>query len=178
MNSPSNITDKPSLVAVVSLGSNLPNADRTPAQLVRSAMERLRELGMESSASSLYRSEPLDCPPGSEDFINAVMTLRVSAGVSASQMLVATQGIEAEFGRRRGAEPNQARTLDIDIISYGNQVLESDELILPHPRAAQRKFVLLPLAEIDPHMILPGQTASVSQLLAALPESERVWRLS
>ena len=178
MNSLSNTTDSASLLAVVSLGSNLSGLGLTPAELVMSAMESLRKLSLESVASSLYSSEPLDCPPDSEDFINAVMLLRVSSGCSAEAMLEATQKIEADFGRQRIGGRNHSRTLDIDIISYGNQLLESEKLILPHPRATQRKFVLLPLAEIDPEWVFPGQTVSVSQLLAALPTQERVQRLT
>ncbi len=177
MNSPSNTTASSTLIAVVSLGSNLPSSDKSPAELVVAAMDRLRGISIESQASSLYRSEPLDCPAGSGDFINAVMALQISSGTSPRELLAATQRIEAEFGRQRGAERNQARTLDIDIISYANQVLASEELILPHPRAAERKFVLLPLSEICPGMVLPGQTASIAQLVASLPEQERVQRL-
>lgn len=178
MNSPSNTTDSSSLIAVVSLGSNLPDSDKSPAELVLAAMDRLRQISTESLTSSLYGSEPLDCPAGSSDFINAVMVLHVPSTTSATELLAITQGIEAEFGRQRGAQRNQARTLDIDIISYGNQMLESKDLILPHPRAAERKFVLLPLSEIHPELVLPGQTASVLQLLESLPEQESVWRLS
>ncbi len=178
MNSPSNTTDSASLVAVVSLGSNLSSSGRSPADLIASAMERLRQISIESIESSLYSSEPLDCPVGSSDFINAVMALQLSPGTSAIEFLAATQRIETEFGRQRGTERNQSRTLDIDIISYGNQLLASENLILPHPRATERKFVLLPLAEIYPGLVLPGQTASIAQLLARLPEREQVQRLA
>ena len=69
---------------------------------------------------------------------------------------------------------NQARTLDIDIISFGNQELESSRLILPHPRATQRRFVLMPLAEIHPEMVLPGQSENIAQLLIFVtPHRER-----
>ncbi len=178
MNTPSNTTDSASLVAIVSLGSNLASGAISPADLVASAMGRLRKISIESLASSLYRSEPLDCPADSGDFINAVMGLRVSSSTSAAELLAVTQRIEAEFGRQRGSERNQARTLDIDIISYGDQLLESEDLTLPHPRATERRFVLLPLSEIYPDMVLPGQSMSIMQLLALLPEREKVERLA
>jgi 7,8-dihydro-6-hydroxymethylpterin-pyrophosphokinase len=92
--------------------------------------------------------------------------------------LAVLQGIEADYGRQRSAEQNQARTLDIDIISYANQELESSRLILPHPRATQRRFVLMPLAEIHPEMVLPGHSENIAQLLAALPHVENVHLLA
>jgi 2-amino-4-hydroxy-6-hydroxymethyldihydropteridine diphosphokinase len=116
----------------------------------------------------------MDCPPGVGDFINAAMVLRLDSKTSAGELLVILQAIELDFGRQRDAEQNQARTLDIDIISYGNQELNNTDLILPHPRATQRRFVLMPLAEIHPEMILPGQSANIAQLLAVLPRNENV----
>ena len=174
MSTPSNITASNSVAVALSLGSNLSYLNRSAREVVFAAIQSLRRICIESQASSLYLSEPIDCPPGAEDFINAAMVLRLAAKTSASELLVVLQGIEADYGRQRGAEQNQARTLDIDIISYGNQELESSDLILPHPRAAQRRFVLMPLAEISPEMVLPGQSASIAQLLAVLPCTENV----
>ncbi|GJM13330.1 MAG: 2-amino-4-hydroxy-6-hydroxymethyldihydropteridine diphosphokinase [Pseudohongiella sp.] len=177
MNTPSNTTDKESVLVAVSLGSNLSHQDRRPQELVLSAMQSVSQIGSEPRLSSLYRSEPVDCPPGSGEFINAGMLLHISADVSAAALLGLLQGIEADFGRQRSAQQNQSRTLDLDIISYGNQELESEDLILPHPRALSRRFVLMPLAEIDAEFVLPGQGASVAQLLASLPAGESVERL-
>ncbi|MBL4573286.1 MAG: 2-amino-4-hydroxy-6-hydroxymethyldihydropteridine diphosphokinase [Gammaproteobacteria bacterium] len=174
MSTPSNITDSHSVTVTVSLGSNLPYLNRSPREVVLGAMESLRLISIESQASSLYLSEPIDCPPGTGDFINAVMVLRLASKTSARELLVILQGIEADYGRQRGAVQNQARTLDLDIISYENQELESNDLILPHPRAIERRFVLMPLAEIRPEMVFPGQSASIAQLLAALPRIENV----
>lgn len=178
MNTPSNITDSNSVAVAVSLGSNLPYLNRSAREVVLGAMESLRRISIESQASSLYLSEPIDCPSGSGDFINAAMLLRIASKTPAHELLLVLQGIEADYGRQRGAQQNQARTLDIDIISYGNQELESKDLILPHPRAIQRRFVLMPLAEIHPEMVLPGQSVNIAQLLAALPHTENVQRLS
>ena len=178
MSIPSNTTDSNSVTVAVSLGSNLPFLQHSPREIVLAAMQSLRGISIESRASSLYLSEPIDCPSGSEDFINAAMVLRLTSETSASELLVLLQGIEADYGRQRGAAQNQARTLDIDIISYGNQELESADLILPHPRATQRRFVLMPLAEIEPEMVLPGQTANIAQLLAGLPRIENVQLLA
>ena len=172
MNTLSNTTD--SYLVAVSLGSNLPYLNRSPREIVLSAMHSLRGISAESKASSLYLSEPIDCPPGVSDFINAAMVLRLTSKTTAREFLLILQGIEADFGRQRGVEQNQARTLDLDIISFENQTIESIDLILPHPRAIERRFVLLPLAEIQPEMVLPGQVANLAQLLATLPPSADV----
>ena len=172
----SNIINRHSVaVAVaVSLGSNLPYLNRSPREIVFAAMESLRGICIKSQASSLYLSEPIGCAPCAGDFINAAMVLHLTSKVSACEFLAVLQGIEADSGRQRGVDQNQARTLDIDIISYGSQEVKSTDLILPHPRAAQRRFVLMPLAEIHPEMVLPGQSASIAQLLAALPRIDNV----
>jgi len=174
----SNTTDNNSVAVAVSLGSNLPYLNRSPKDIVLAAMESLRRISIEADGSSLYLSEPIDCPSGTGDFINAAMVLRLASKTSASELLAVLQGIEADYGRQRSAEQNQARTLDIDIISYGNQELESLHLILPHPQATQRRFVLMPLAEIHPEMVLPGQSESIAQLLAVLPPNENVQLLA
>lgn len=177
MNSPSNTTNSNTGTALLSLGSNLPFAGQAPEQLLLAAMERVDQLGSESKASSLYRSEPVDCPPGSAPFINAAMLLLLPPSLTPQALLTQLQRIEDEFGRQRGSERNSPRTLDIDIISFENQVLDTESLILPHPRAAQRRFVLLPLAEIAPDRVLPGQSQTILQLLAELPIDASVQKL-
>jgi 2-amino-4-hydroxy-6-hydroxymethyldihydropteridine diphosphokinase len=82
-----------------------------------------------------------------------------------------------EFGRASKTILNEPRILDLDLIVFGNETRNSPELILPHPRAHLREFVLQPLSEIAPELILPGQGITVSQLLAALPGDEMVRRL-
>ena len=111
MNSPSNTTSSAVKIALVSLGSNLALGDRSPEELVLSAMDRLRQISIDSRGSSLYVSEPQDCPPGSADFINAAMELQVEASTTALGLLALLQQIETDFGRQRGGERNQARTL-------------------------------------------------------------------
>ena len=170
----SNIINRHSVAVAVSLGSNLPYLNRSPREIVFAAMDSLRGICTKSQASSLYLSEPIGCAPCAGDFINAAMVLHLTSKVSACEFLAVLQGIEADYGRQRGTDQNQARTLDIDIISYGSQEVESSDLILPHPRATQRGFVLMPLAEIHPEMVLPGQSASIAQLLAALPRIDNV----
>ena len=87
------------------------------------------------------------------------------------------QALEKEFGRRPKQVFNEARPLDLDLIAFGVEVRSTDRLTLPHPRAHLRRFVLEPLAEIAPDLVLPGQTASVRALLAALPTDEVIAKM-
>lgn len=184
MSSPRNITTSSenapnasivsSIMAIISLGSNLPFANLPPEEIVLAAVERLRAISLDVSVSSLYLTEALDCPTGTADFVNAAMVLQLAPEWSAHQLLSSLQEIEADFGRQRTAQRNQARTLDIDLISFENQMLAEERLSLPHPRAMQRRFVLMPLAEIIPNLVLPGQSLTVLQALHQLPNHERL----
>jgi 2-amino-4-hydroxy-6-hydroxymethyldihydropteridine diphosphokinase len=87
------------------------------------------------------------------------------------------QALEKEFGRQPKKILNEPRPLDLDLIAFGSERRVSNSLTLPHPRAHLRRFVLLPLSEIAPDLVLPGQTKSVSQLLAELPAGESVEKL-
>ena len=82
--------------------------------------------------------------------------------------------IESELGRKRGKVRGEARTCDIDFLYYGEMRINSPALILPHPRAHLRRFVLQPLCDIDPSLVLPGQSETVAQLLASLPDEPQV----
>jgi len=159
-------------LAVVALGANINSQSGSPAETIGAAAVELQALG-EVKLSSLLRTAPADCPPGSPDFINAVALLRVDPPLSAEQLLDRLQALENDYGRRREAtQPaNAPRPLDLDLISYGGRQLQSARLTLPHPRAHLRDFVLLPLAELAPTLVLPGFSVSVQALLAALPES-------
>lgn len=136
--------------AFVALGSNLDD----PARQVLDAFAELARIpGVELLAcSSLYRTAPIgyaDQP----DFINAVAKVRTTH--SPQDLLAALQTIEQRHGRRREFA-NAPRTLDLDLISFGGLHRQYDDLVLPHPRAHRRAFVLLPLLEIAPDCVLPG----------------------
>lgn len=166
------ILSEPSVI--VALGSNLGDS---PA-IVREAMERLR--GMSRSgflSSSLWQSSPVDCPPGSPLFINAVVAFTPAPDETPESLLNQLQVIEAEFGRRPKTVLNEPRPLDLDLIAYGSEVRSTQRLTLPHPRAHLRRFVLEPLNEIAPSLVLPGQAQSVSELLAVLQSHEHLTRL-
>jgi 2-amino-4-hydroxy-6-hydroxymethyldihydropteridine diphosphokinase len=132
----------------VGLGANLGAAGAT----VRAALDALDALpGTRVVArSSLYRSAPVDAD--GPDYVNAVAELRSTLAPEA--LLAALQSIEARFGRQR-PHRNAPRTLDLDLLAYGERRLDTPTLVLPHPRAHQRAFVQVPLAEIAPELALP-----------------------
>jgi len=155
--------------AFISLGSNLPSDFGSPEVTLRLAIERISALSVgEVSISSVYTTEPVDCPGDTPFFLNAAMAVVRLSSRSAQDFLLELLAIEAEFGRERREQKNQPRCLDLDLITYGNQQVEDELLILPHPRAHQRQFVLQPIAEIEPDLVLPGQTRTVTELLASL----------
>ena len=150
----------------VALGSNLGDSRAN----IRQAVARLRELSEEPLlVSSLLETEPEDCPPGSPRFVNAVAGLRPSPEETPESLLAKLQALEKQFGRRPKQVLNEARPLDLDLIAFGTAQRNTASLVLPHPRAHLRRFVLQPLAEIAPDLILPGQTRTVSAILADLP---------
>ncbi|HEX3718888.1 MAG TPA: 2-amino-4-hydroxy-6-hydroxymethyldihydropteridine diphosphokinase [Verrucomicrobiae bacterium] len=160
---------QPGEIAFVALGSNLGDS----AEIVRRAMERLQAL---SSAplmrSSLVKTTPVDCPPDSSPFINAVVGLRPLPGETPETLFSRLREIEILFGRQPKKILNEPRALDLDLIAFGSRILNVPGLILPHPRAHLRRFVLQPLSEIAPDFVLPGQVKTVRELLLSLPLAE------
>jgi 2-amino-4-hydroxy-6-hydroxymethyldihydropteridine diphosphokinase len=153
-------------LAFVALGSNLGDSRRN----LRLALACLQNFSAQPiHASSLWQTTPVDCPPGSLPFVNAVVALTPLPGETPLSLLAKLQSLEKEFGRAPKTVPNEPRPLDLDLIAFGNVTLNTPELVLPHPRAHQRRFVLQPLSEIAPDLILPGQTKTIAQLLASLP---------
>ena len=153
-------------LAFIGLGSNLGNS----VQNVRLAMERLQALSAEPLVrSSLSETTPIDCPPGSPAFINAVVGLVPRPDEKPESLLGKLQQLERDFGRKPKTITNEPRPLDLDLLVFGQEVRSSRELKLPHPRAHERRFVLQPLAELAPSLVLPGQVKTVTQLLAELP---------
>jgi 2-amino-4-hydroxy-6-hydroxymethyldihydropteridine diphosphokinase len=153
-------------MAFVALGSNLGDSRRT----ILAAMDRLQQL---SEAwllrSSLWETMPLDCPPGSPRFINAVVGFRPRLTETPELLLGKLQSLEEEFGRAMKKVLNEPRLLDLDLIAFGRVVRESARLTLPHPRARQRRFVLQPLSEIVPDFVFPGESRRVYDLLSMMP---------
>ena len=155
----------------LSLGSNL--GDRK-SHLDR-ALEQLPHVGVEvKRLSSVYETEPvgLRAQPW---FLNLVV--KGETELFPLQLLGRLQSIEIAMGRRRSAVSGGPRTIDVDILFYGNFVIESDELIVPHPRLTERRFVLEPLMEIAPDLRHPVFHLTVRELLAATPDRSAVKRL-
>ena len=133
-------------------------------------MVRLQELSEHPLLkSSLWRTAPVDCPAGSPVFVNAVVAFVPRRGATPKSVLASLQEIEKEFGRMPKKVLNEPRPLDLDLIAFASETRVGKELTLPHPRAHQRRFVLQPLSEIAPDLILPGQKKSVVQLLRVMP---------
>ena len=153
--------------AFIALGSNL----GAPRDNVLRAFERLQQLSDKPLLrSALKQTRPVNCPPHSPDFVNAVAGLVSRPNETPESLLHSLKNLERESGRVPKKVQNEARPLDLDLIAFGNQTRSTPELTLPHPRAHLRRFVLEPLSEIAPDLVLPGQTRTVSELLAALPD--------
>ena len=163
-----------SALAIVALGSNLGDSRQT----VLDAMARLQKFSDRPVLkSSLWRTSPVDCPPGSPKFVNAVVGLIPRKSETPESLLKKLQALEKKFGHRVREILNEPRSLDLDLIAFGAERRCSPDLFLPHPRACVRQFVLQPLDEIAPDLILPGQTKTVAELLVELPKGEKVERL-
>lgn len=122
--------------------------------------------------SSLWLTTPVDCPPGSGDFINAAVAFKPLRIFSPEKLLRELKALEALAGRLPNARRNEPRLLDLDLLVYDQQLRRSHQLRLPHPRAAQRRFVLAPAAEVVPDLRWPGLGMTVSELLSNLAESD------
>ena len=122
--------------------------------------------------SRVYETEPVGTGPDAGPFLNAV--IEVEFGADPFALLAALRSIESSLGRPTRYPRNAPRTLDLDILYASDLVLNDATLILPHPRLHQRRFVLAPLNDIRPALLLPGQTRSVAELLASLDDASAV----
>jgi len=158
-------------LSYVALGSNLGGS----RQIILEAMARLQELSDRPLLkSSLWQTSPVNCPPNSPLFVNAVVGFAPQKNETPESLLQKLHTLEKEFGRTQKKVLNEPRSLDLDLIAFGTETRNSAELVLPHPRAHLRRFVLQPLSEIAPDFILPGQAKTISQLLAELLDEEIV----
>jgi len=139
--------------AYIGIGANLGDAQKS----VRQAIDRLSGLPKTRLVrqSSLFRTAPIDA--GGDDYVNAVACVKTQ--LDAHELLAQLQAIENEFGRER-PYVNAPRTLDLDILLYGNRQIDSASLTVPHPRLTQRAFALIPLLQIDPLIAIPGKGAA------------------
>jgi 2-amino-4-hydroxy-6-hydroxymethyldihydropteridine diphosphokinase len=157
--------------AYIALGANLPSPAGPPANTLAMAVRRLASLGNVIQRSSLYLTQPVGFTEQPQ-FLNAVVA--VEADLEARTLLNKLLSIEKEFGRDRSAGiPNGPRTLDLDILLVNGLVINEPGLELPHPRIAERAFVLVPLAEIAPHLLIPGSGKTVAELLQELQTTRK-----
>ncbi len=159
--------------AGVALGSNLDD----PLKQLRAARKQIEGLPNVHSpilVSSLYETDPVGCEENASKFLNAAMEFEYSG--EPYVLLGELAQIEASLGRARSHPRNVSRLIDLDLLYFGDREIKTTELELPHPRIAQREFVLRPLADIRPDLILPGQTQSVHSLLLRAGRSGGVLR--
>jgi len=154
---------KESTIAYIGLGANLGKRDATIA-------EALRLLDEDDRTSVLGSTVPIETEPvGYEDqprFLNAAA--KIATTRSPRELLELLLSIERALGRVRGEGPRYGpRTIDLDLLVYGNETIDEPALVVPHPRLHERRFALEPLSELDPELVVPGR-GSVSALLAEL----------
>jgi 2-amino-4-hydroxy-6-hydroxymethyldihydropteridine diphosphokinase len=152
----------------VALGSNL--GDRLEnLRAARRQIIDLNEVHPPILSSGIYETEPVDCERNASKFLNAVVEFDYDG--DPEQLLEQVARIEESLGRKRDHRKNVSRTIDIDLLYCGDRQIDNERLQLPHPRVHTRKFVLQPLTDIQPDLILPNQKKTIRQLLAELEGS-------
>jgi 2-amino-4-hydroxy-6-hydroxymethyldihydropteridine diphosphokinase len=153
----------------IAFGSN--QGDRL-ANLTRAKALLLERAGgsEELLCSPVYETSPVDCEPDSTSFYNAVVEF--ASPLAPETMWSLCLKIEAILGRPTRRPKNAPRSIDLDLLYAGDRAIETADLVLPHPRVNERRFVLEPLVAIRPDLILPGSSATASELLAQLESSE------
>ena len=155
----------------VALGSNI--GDRLEnLRAARKAIFDLANVRPPIISSATYETEAVGCEPGAGKFLNAVVEFEYEG--DPSRLLEQLIQIEEALGRKRDHPQNVSRTIDIDLLYCGDQRISNKRLQLPHPRLHLRTFVLRPLADIQPDLVLPGQQKTVSELLGDLKKSDDV----
>jgi 2-amino-4-hydroxy-6-hydroxymethyldihydropteridine diphosphokinase len=155
----------------VALGSNL-GARLANLRAARKAITDLTGAKGSVLESPVYETEPVGCEPGAGKFLNAVLEIEYNG--DPTDLLQKLIRIEESLGRDRNHARNVSRKIDIDLLYAGELNVENEQLQLPHPRLHLRKFVLQPLADFRPELILPNQTKTVGELLAQTGDSTKV----
>ena len=159
--------------AGVALGSNLGDS-LANLKAARSAIATIPGVLPPIKSSAIYETEAVGCEPGAPAFLNAAIEFGFDG--DPLQLFDELRRIEVALGRPSDHQRNVSRPIDIDLLYCGNTVIDTTTLTLPHPRIDGRRFVLQPLADVAPNLVLPGQNKSVRELLASAPQSARVVR--
>jgi 2-amino-4-hydroxy-6-hydroxymethyldihydropteridine diphosphokinase len=155
----------------IALGSNL--GDRLAnLRAARQAIVDLANVKPPMLSSPVYETEPVDCEPGATKFLNAA--LEIDYDGDPSELLEQLARVEESLGRERDHARNVSRKIDIDLLYADDLSVKNERLQLPHPRMHLRKFVLRPLADIRPDLLLADQTKTVCELLAQIKDSTKV----
>jgi 2-amino-4-hydroxy-6-hydroxymethyldihydropteridine diphosphokinase len=154
---------------LIALGSNLPSRAGPPADTLRAALVELARNDVQIAAVSAFYKTAAWPDPADPPFVNAVA--RIETQLSPQSLIARLHEVERSFGRERGAR-NAPRTLDLDLLDYDGRI-ESGPPVLPHPRIAERGFVLVPLRDVAPDWTHPANGLSVAALIAALPSEDR-----
>ena len=155
--------------AGIALGSNLGDHMANLDEAIR-LLEKIANKNAPFLKAPVYQTEPLHCPPDSPNFLNTVVEFAFDG--TASKLLEHTRSIEKSMGRTITSLRNAPRLIDVDILYLGDESCHLPDLILPHPRLHERRFVLQPLADIRPDLVLAGRTKPVSQLFGELRSDE------
>jgi 2-amino-4-hydroxy-6-hydroxymethyldihydropteridine diphosphokinase len=158
----------------IALGSNMGDRLRN----LHEAFRRVRVLGEPRAQvlfSSIYETSPIASEPGTRCYLNAVMEIDFRGAPTI--LLQRVLEIERTMGRPSRRPRNAPRLIDLDILYVGNLVVNNPEITIPHPRLSERRFVLTPLAEVAPNLVLPGQNVSIEKLLARLADPGTVVRI-
>ena len=159
----------------VALGSNI--GDRLEnLRAARKAIFDLANVKPPILSSAVYETEPVGCEPGAGKFLNAVVEFEYED--DPARLLEQLIQVEEALGRRRDHPQNVSRIIDIDLLYCGEERINEDRLQLPHPRLHLREFVLRPLADIRPDLMLPGQRKAIRKLLAEAEKSDEVIRFA
>lgn len=145
----------------IALGSNVGDALANLQRGMRLLVERIPQASVDG-IGGLYETAPVDCAPGTPSFLNSVV--EISSPASPQALHACLVAIETLLGRPKVREKNEPRTLDLDLLFAGDWVSADPVLTVPHPRLHERGFVLRPLADFRPELVLPGQTRSVQAL--------------
>ena len=159
----------------VALGSNIGNRVEN-LRAARKAILAFSDVKPPILSSAVYETEPVGCEPGAGKFLNAVVEFEYEG--DPARLLEQLIEIEEALGRERDHPQNVSRTIDIDLLYCGDQRINGERLQLPHPRLHLRTFVLQPLADIRPDLLLPGEKKTVSDLLLDLKDSGAVVRFA